>query len=334
VLTRRQLLLGASTILLAATGCDKIRLPIEGVLPKPAPGAHPTEQGPRPFRVALLSDPHTEATEGAITAKLRAAVHDLDPLKIDLWLCNGDVANHGLPAEWEAYKRILSEVSTPEQWLVTTGNHEFYNEADDATVLKGFCQAFGLPHPYSSKVAGGIHFVMLADELYKTAPYAREWAWLTAEQVQWFDQVLAEHKDKFTVVCLHQSLQDTVLWSHGGNDFAGCGQVEELRAIIARNPQVKLWLSGHSHLALQWQGQRVQLDGVTYACLGSTFYQFVSSDAPEDQDGWPAGGGYKKDLSASQSRVMEVWPDRVVVRARDHAKQAWLDHLQFELPRG
>ncbi|HLN60710.1 MAG TPA: metallophosphoesterase [Symbiobacteriaceae bacterium] len=332
MLTRRQMLIAAGTVLLSASGCSKLKLP---VTPAEVPAA---EQGPRPYRVALLSDPHTEAktslTFGATGGKLSQAVADLNPLIIDQWLCCGDVANHGLPEEWEAYKSVLAKVSKPDQWLVTTGNHEFYNEASDQEVLQGFRKAFSLQRPYSNKVAGGVHFVMLADEQYKTAPGAREWAWVTPEQLRWFEQVLQEHRDKFTVVCLHQPLQETVLWSHGGNDFAGCGQVKQLRAILQKNPQVRLWLSGHTHLALQWEGQVVRQGGVTFACLGSTYYQFVASDAPEDQGGWPAAGGYKKDLSASQSRVMEVWPDRVVVRARDHVKQVWLDKLQFEIARG
>jgi 3',5'-cyclic AMP phosphodiesterase CpdA len=325
VQSRRQFLITAGTVLLAATGCARLKLPVGASPVVPAPDA-----GDRPFRVALLSDPHTQEAGSlsavAVNGKLARAVADYKALKPDIWLCNGDIADTGTAAQHDAFKKVLSTVTRPEQMLVTTGNHEFYDkEASDGEELRRFTDAFGLQKPYSHRVAGGIHFVMLADEMYKQAPKNGDWAWLTPEQLRWFEQVLAENRDKFTVVCLHQPLQDTIVWSFGNNNFAGCGQISEIRAIVKKNPQVKLWLSGHTHMGAEIPGNIATKDGVAYVGLGSTFYQFTPSEAPEDQGGWPGGSGFRKDLSASESRFLEVWPDRVVVKARDHARQAWID---------
>jgi 3',5'-cyclic-AMP phosphodiesterase len=334
VLNRRQFLIGAGTVLIAATGCSRLRLK----LPPAREIPQGEEEGPKPFRVALLSDPHTVESDSvlavAINGKFSRAVADYKPLRPDLWLVNGDIADTGKSAQLAAFKEIMATVARPEQVLVTTGNHDFYDkEASDEEELRRFTEAFSLRTPYSSRVAGGIHFVMLASEMYKTAPGPREWAWLTEAQLTWFDQVLTEHKDLFTVVCLHQPLQDSVVWSFGGNDFGGCGQHKELRQIVKQHPQVKLWLSGHVHMGADVAGNAARRDGLTFLGLGSTFYQFVHSDAPEDQGGWPSGDGFKKDLSASQSRMMEVWPDRVVIRARDHARQVWLDEHEVTINR-
>jgi 3',5'-cyclic AMP phosphodiesterase CpdA len=296
------------------------------------------EEGPRPFRVALLSDPHTVESDSAlataINGKLSRAVADYKPLRPDLWLVNGDIADTGKSAQLEAFKKVMAKVAKPDQILVNTGNHDFYDkEASDEEELRRFTAAFGLQMPYSNRVAGGIHIVMLASEMYKTAPGPREWAWLSDAQLTWFDQVLTEQKNRFTVVCLHQPLQDSVVWSFGGNDFGGCGQHKELRAILKRHPQVKLWLSGHVHMGADVAGNAARRDGVIHLGLGSTFYQFVPSDAADEQGGWPSGDGFKKDLSASQSRMMEVWPDRVVIRARDHSNQAWLNEQEVIINR-
>ncbi|HWI64302.1 MAG TPA: metallophosphoesterase, partial [Symbiobacteriaceae bacterium] len=281
-MNRRQFIAGAGLVLAAATGCGRMRMKL------PASGESPQreDEGPRPFRVALLSDPHTVESDSmlavAVNGKLSRAVADYKPIRPDLWVVNGDIADTGKSAQLDAFKKIMAGVTPLEQLLVNTGNHDFYDkEASDAEELRRFREAFGLSAPYSSRVAGGIHIVMLADEQYKTAPGAREWAWLTAEQLRWFEQVLAEHRDKFTIVCLHQPLQDTVVWSYGGNDFAGCGQLKELRAITKKNPQVKLWFSGHTHMGAEVAGNAARRDGITYVGLGSTFYQFVKSDAPE-----------------------------------------------------
>ncbi len=333
MLDRRQFLLGAATVLAVAAGCTR---PPSQEPPQQAGGvpAAVPDEAPRPFRVALLSDPHTVAEDsnlaGAINGKLADAVADYEPLQPDLWLVNGDIADHGLASELSAFRKVMAKGTGPEQLLVNTGNHDFYDrEASDEEELRRFCEAFGLETPYSHRVAGGLHFVMLATEQYKSASGPREWAWLTPEQLRWFEGVLAAHKDVLTVVCLHQPLQETVIWSHGGNDFAGCGQVAELRALLEQNPQVKLWFSGHTHMGPEIAGNVAHIDGVTYVGLGSTFYQFVPSDAPEAAD----YGGFRKDLSVNQSRMMEVWPDRLVLRARDHVRRSWMEAAELVIKR-
>ncbi|MGE5675854.1 MAG: metallophosphoesterase family protein [Mycobacterium leprae] len=335
MINRRQFLIGGSLVLLAATGCNKLKpladklKPLAEALPfGPEPPAI-QEEGPRPqLRVVLLSDPHTEASAGG-NGKLSHAAAEYRALKPDLWLVNGDLANNGKVEELEAFKQVMARYAKPEQMLVTTGNHDFYDQAaTDAEELSRFLKAFGQKTPYSNRVAGGVHFVLLADEQWKTAPGYKEWAWLSAAQLRWFEQVLAANRDKFTVVCLHQPLQETVTWSWGGNDFAGCGQSKELQAILQKNPQVKLWFSGHTHMGAEVKGNVNRKGGVTYVGLGSTYYQFVETKEQTEF------GNFRKDLSASQSRLLEVWPDRVVIRARDHVAHAWMPDYELTVKRG
>lgn len=338
--TRRQFLITAGAVMASATGCTKLMRPAPvGPSPSQPPptGTPPVSGEPRPFRIALLSDTHAQdaghISAVAVNGKISRAVADLKPLRPDLWLCNGDVSDHGLPGEFAAFRKIMLGVARTDQVLVTPGNHEYYdNDATDDVARTRFLEAFNLQTPYTSRVAGGVHLVLLADEQWKTAPRNRDWAWITPDQLRWFEQVLADHRNLPTAVFLHQPLQNTVMWSHGDNEFGGCGQFAELRAILKQNPQVKLWFSGHSHLRIEMDGQTVLQNGVTYACLGSTFYQYVASDDPADRDGWPEPGQYKIDLSASQSRVMEVWPDRIAVRTRDHAHKTWQDDQEIVIP--
>lgn len=332
MLTRRRFLTVAGTALVtAALGTLSWKMRAAGLQTQPADPEEPAETGgPHPFTIALLSDTHTRgpssSTFGAVTGKIVKAVADLKPFKPDAWLCNGDVTDGGRPEEYEAFKQIVGKQAKPGRLLVTTGNHEFYDEdASDEEVLRRFQEAFDQKTPYSDHVLEGIHFVMLADEQWKTAPYNREWAWLSAEQLRWFEQVLAEHREKLTAVFMHQPLQNTVVWSHSGNSFGGTGQAKELRAILQRNPQIRLWFSGHTHQRLEAPGQAVKQGKTTFICLGSTFYQIVKSDDNAD--------GYRKDTSKSQSRVMEIWPDQLVIKARDHVEQRWLDDLQITIPR-
>ncbi|HYF95881.1 MAG TPA: metallophosphoesterase [Symbiobacteriaceae bacterium] len=335
LLTRRQLLIGAATVIASATGCTRLAPTAAEAPTTPGPEA-PPEEGPRPLlRVALLSDPHTVAADsnlaGAINGKFSKALADYKPLRPDLWIVNGDVTDGGTTAEYAAFKKLLKGTVDEKHLLVNTGNHDFYDQsATDEEEVRRFLAAFGTPAPYSNRLAGGLHFVMLATEQWKSAPGSGDWAWLSAEQLRWFEQVLAEHRDRFTVVALHQALQDTVYWSHGGagNRFTGCGQIAELNAIMKKNPQIRLWLSGHTHMGAEIKGNVVSKNGVTYVGLGSTFYQFVPGDGPD-----AVYSGFRKDLSSSQSRMLDVWEDKVVLRARDHVGKAWMDGLDVTLGR-
>lgn len=284
-------------------------------MPEPGHAGPPSPAPGEPLRLALLSDTHTQSLTSPqavpVNGKLIRAVADLRPFKPDLWVCNGDISDHGYVGEHAAFKEIMATVTRPHRLLVATGNHEFYDrEASDDEALARFRRAFGQEQPYSSRVFGSVHIVMLGDEQWKTAPRNPDWAWISAGQLRWFDQVLAQHRDKFTAVFLHQPMPDTVLWTGGG---ASVAQGKELRAILSRNPQVRLWFSGHTHQPVDVPGQAVTREKTTFIALGSTFYLFALSSTP--------------DFAASQSRMLELYPDRAVVRARDHVRQRWLsDH--------
>jgi hypothetical protein len=206
--------------------------------------------------------------------------------------------------------------------LVTTGNHEFYDmQTTDDVSVKRFTDAFGQPHPYSSAVLGGIHFVMIADEQWKTATYQKDWCWITPEQLKWLDQVLEQHKALFTVLFMHQPLNETVSGSQGANAFGGTNAKQELRDLLAKHPQIKLWFSGHTHRRCEATGQVVQQGQTTFVGLGSTAYQLGT------------GAGRGRDVNACQSRLLEIYPDKVRVRTRDHAAAAWQDDLELNIAR-
>ena len=298
--------------------------------PQPAP--QPAPPPVKPVTVALLSDTHIQAANSdvakLVNPKLERALADLQALKPDLWLNNGDVTEDGILAQYGAFKDLISKAIPVDQLLVTTGNHDFYDFAiDDAASLRRFREVFGLPQHYTSKVVDGVHLVLLADEMRKGAPKTGlpDWAWITPEQLRWFEQVLADHRDRFTAVFLHQPLQNTVAGTTGTSPFGGTGQAQELRDILGRNPQVKLWFSGHTHRRVDLENQVSKQGHTTFVALGSTAYLL---GAPP---GGGSGGG--KDYTASQSRVMEIYPDRVVIRARDHVAKQWLDNLTVTVAR-
>jgi 3',5'-cyclic-AMP phosphodiesterase len=289
----------------------------------------PSPTADRPVRVALLSDLHLQPEDSGlaktINVKFAKAAEDLRAFEPDLWIANGDVADHGLTSEMEAFKKMIGKVTSLDRVMATTGNHEFYDmEATDEELLNRWRQAFGVEQPYSSRVFGGVHFVLLADEQWHSAPYNQDWCWITAAQLKWFEQTLAAHRDLFTIVCMHQPLNETVVGSIGARPFGGTNYAKEIYAILEQNPQVKLWFSGHTHRKLEYEGQVVEKNGITFMGLGSTIYLL----------GRTADGRNARDNTANQSRFLEIYPDRVRVRARDHVAGRWLDELERTVKRG
>lgn len=331
-MNRRRFLTTSATIIAAmAAGCarlapqkDAAAAPPAAPAPSPLPsGGAPSVE--RPIRVAVLSDPHLQPDDSAaINQKLVKAAQDYKSMAPDLWLVNGDIADHGVSAELEAFKRIMGKIAPADRVLATTGNHEFYDmeTTDDVSVAR-WKQAFGVQELYTSRVFGGVHFVMLADEQWKTAPYNKDWCWITPAQIAWFDRVLTLHRDRFTVVCMHQSLNETVSGSQGEKAFGGTNMAKEIYAILGRNPQVKLWFSGHTHRKLEVAGQVVEKNGVTFMNAGSTAYLV----------GPKPGGGTGRDADASQSRMLEIYPDRVRIMVRDHTAGSWMDPLELTVAR-
>jgi Icc protein len=332
---RRQFLKATSTVLFAAVaGCarEKAKPPEAAgniVSKAPDPIAEPTPE--QPFRVALLSDVHVQYASSPladrVNPKLEKAVADFQrEVQPDRWLVNGDIADHGIPAEFDVFKKIMGKVTKPGRLLVNSGNHEFYDfDVTDDVSLDRFYKAFGVTTTYSSHVVAGVHIVMLGDEQWKTAPRKPDWCWITPAQMAWFEQVLTEHKEKFTVVCMHQPLNETVIGSTGENAFGGTNMAKEIYALLEKNPQVKLWFSGHTHRRIDTEGQVVVKNGVTFVGLGSTIYLL----SPPTKSGERS----KRDEAASQSRLLEIYSDRVVVRARDHTAARWMDDLQITIPR-
>jgi len=327
MLTRRKLLhaLATATAGLLA-GSRPLRALAQGS-PDPTSLAE-AGQGCRQ-RIALLSDPHIMAPgaplAGLVQRKLGLALDDFARFAPDLYVINGDATDLGLPAEYAALGALLAQHAHGRPVLLNTGNHSFYDPAaDDAAALARFCRFTGQLRPYRNLVRPGLHLILLSGERYKSAPQRTEWAWLSREQMDWLAGVLAEHPALPTLVCLHQPLHDSVLQSEQPNAFAGVGESDALRRLLAQHPQVCLWCSGHTHITAAAPRQVVRQDGVTFAALGSTFYL---GRTPAEAEG-PATG----DHSASESRWLEVYPDRLRLRVRDHRAQAWLTELDLDLP--
>lgn len=217
--------------------------------------------------IAQLSDIHLAAVgDGAVddgsgpVRALRAAVSTLLslPARPDCVVLTGDLADHGLPSEYDRLRALLSPLPMPVHPL--PGNHD-----DRAGLRAAFPGHTGLGGPgdapiqYAAQV-GGVRLVCC-----DTTVPGKGHGELDASRLEWLDATLGEAPQTPTVVATHHPpysigvrfLDDLALF-----DAAAFG------AVLARHPQVVRVISGHVH-----RGSAGSVGGVTATTCPSTYRQ-------------------------------------------------------------
>ncbi|MFL6073867.1 MAG: metallophosphoesterase [Mycobacteriales bacterium] len=186
--------------------------------------------------IAHVSDTHLDGTARSEERTGRVMAYlDALPGTIDAVLVTGDIADHGLPAEYEQVRKLF-DIRHPV--LLTPGNHdrrEAYRE-----VLLGE-EPSGTPINRVREVAGAVF--ALCDS---TIP-GEDGGLLADETLDWLDGVLADAADGAPVfVCFHHPPVTLSLPLVDGIRQRG---EDRLAALTARYPRVAAFLCGHAHTA-------------------------------------------------------------------------------------
>jgi 3',5'-cyclic AMP phosphodiesterase CpdA len=186
--------------------------------------------------IAHVSDTHLDGTARSEERTRRVMAYlDALPGPIDAVLVTGDIADHGLPAEYEQVRKLF-DIRHPV--LLTPGNHdrrEAYRE-----VLLGEPPS-GAPVNDVREVGGALF--ALCDS---TIP-GEDGGLLADETLGWLDGVLAGVPRRMPVfVCFHHPPVTLSLPLVDGIRQRG---EDRLAAITARYPQVAAFLCGHAHTA-------------------------------------------------------------------------------------
>jgi 3',5'-cyclic AMP phosphodiesterase CpdA len=183
--------------------------------------------------VAHVSDLHIDDGERS-RERAAAVMAYLDRLAgpIDAVLVTGDIADHGLPGEYEHVRKIL-----PTRYPVLTvpGNHDV--RAAYREVLLGEEPADGPVNRVG--YAGGAAF-LLCDS---TVPGEARGE-LAGETVAWLEEALAGTSGRPVFVCFHHP--PVMLYAPYIDRIRQFG-VDRLAAAIERNPEVVAVLCGHAH---------------------------------------------------------------------------------------
>ncbi|MDQ6422745.1 metallophosphoesterase [Paenibacillus sp. LHD-117] len=203
---------------------------------------------------------------------------------------------------WEEHRSVLPEL-------------EMASEEGNAGLdpIGRFLSETGTSAPYHDLWIGGYHFIFLGTER-SLVLYCS----LSEEQLRWLDEKLKEGApDRPVFVFLHQPLKNTVAGSSEAQGWHGVVEDDELRAVLARHPEVILF-TGHTHWELESRDAFFDGGGELPAMFGGASVAYLWNDADEHKDG-------------SQGFFVDVYKDRVVVKGRDFGKAEWIDGARYEL---
>ncbi|WP_327008407.1 phosphodiesterase [Dactylosporangium sp. NBC_01737] len=184
--------------------------------------------------IAHVSDTHLADDGGRSAERAERVVRYLERLRrpVDAVLVTGDVADHGLPAEYAA-ARVLGRLGVP--LLQLPGNHD-----ERSAFRQSLLGAPPEPGPVDQVARVGDLVFALCDS---SIP-GRDDGWLADETLAWLDTVLAEGAPTF--VCFHHP---PVAIGHPQADLVRQFGEDRLAAVLARHPNVVALLCGHIHSA-------------------------------------------------------------------------------------
>jgi glucan-binding YG repeat protein len=229
----------------------------------------------------------------------------------------GDLTNQGMVQQYEAFNGILDQyIPSYTERILTMGNHEFFEKKyntslTDADMVNRFLQYTGRDRLYYDTWIYGYHFITLGSEFTTGGDYNS--AFISDEQYKWLEETLAVNASasRPIFVFLHQSIKDTI---YGSEYWSGVSDTR-LAEILRKYPQSILF-TGHSHYLLEHPRTLYQ-DGFTMVNTGAVAY------------GYYDGGNLN---NKSQGLLVNVYKDRVDIKARDFHTSTWINEYSIELP--
>ena len=220
----------------------------------PACSLLPGSSGRTCRRVVVLGDPHLPGPNLADKERLLAQVNGWDD--VDLVVAMGDLCEiDGSEAEYAAVRAFFARLDKP--LVAIAGNHDYYfrdmavteghyriSPPDEQAVkLDRFRRTFGLRQLYTSRRLGGYLLVFLSTD------HQNFGTGIGPAQFTWLRRLLARNRTTPTIVFFHAPLRGTqAKFRHYIDRPSAIAQPEAaVEELLAANPQVFLWVSGHTH---------------------------------------------------------------------------------------
>jgi DNA repair exonuclease len=285
-------------------------------------------------RIVLLGDPHlpyktfpptTKAAGEALVAAKEGVIADINGWSgVTRVVALGDlVGMRGTKEEYDFASEVLGCINAP--FVPIAGNHDYIykDEAGPLGVLvRGspdsrkekldlFVSAFRLPSLQREESIAGYELVYLSTD----STERKYEVGLSSESLRWLEETLARTSSMPTIIFYHAPLAGTIraagLPTSPASD-AAAQPSEAIAEILKHNPQVFLWVSGHTHT----QPSNPDFDSPLNLYDG----RVTDIHCPDL--------GHKRIYTNS----LWLYPDRVLVRTFDHGAKDFVAKFDRVIP--
>ena len=262
--------------------------------------------------MVILGDPHLPGKD------LENKKHVLEKINswedVEMVIAVGDICEYfGTDAEYTAAKEFFSVLHKPLYPIAS--NHDYIYEspgepnskrlsmgspATQHAKLRQFCKTFGLTHYFYSRNVGGYLLVFLS------ADHPNHLSGMSEQEITWLRSELGKNSKTPTIIIFHGPLKGTLRdYKRFVNTPNYIAQpAETIHEILMNNPQVFLWVSGHTHTPPLEE---------SYASPVNVYAGQVTNI-------------HNKDMNSGTiwTNSLYLYPDRVVVKTFNHQEEIWL----------
>jgi 3',5'-cyclic-AMP phosphodiesterase len=280
------------------------------------PWMQPAEAEDRPYhRLVILGDPHLPGRMIEKKEAVREIINSWED--VEMVIAVGDICSDwGSDEEYRLAKDFFSKFNKP--FFPIAGNHDYIYETPAGPEgglvvaprpvqegkLQKFRETFNLPDYFYTKTIGNYRLIFLSSD------HADFLSGMSERQLAWFRSELGANKKTPAVVVFHGPLKGTLTdyrrWINTPGFIAQ--PYEDILDILKQNPQVFMWVSGHTHTP-------------------PTEESFAS---PVNVYEGQVTNIHNKDMNRGDiwTNSLYLYPDKVVVKTWDHQLNTWLPNLE------
>lgn len=259
----------------------------------------------------------------------------------------GDIVENGAPANYALAKREIVSHLGSVPFYPGLGNHEYFPSGfptmttGDWHTAEEYVAAWGKPLCYAW-TTDEVVCLMLDHPPSQSAPDGTPLVLLSQETLTFLDTTLAENAERTALIFAHCPLYNTVLDRDPERHLDDASLApyffvsnsQDVRAILARHCNAALYITGHTHSG--WGSPQLVFPEKS----GTHVFTNVNVMSP-----WYTGfTGPTFNLERQTLEFLtdtpnvqatfsfQLYPQKILLRVRDHQTQSWL--AQWELPLG